>query len=173
MAWTHPRKVVIEAHSRVRPHDASRRNAGELLYAAILGRQHVAIRSGRAARDATLMLVPGIMGGGVPWPVVGHRALDREHAAIIIGDDQVEWLRGIGLGHEVIIESESSAAHTTTLVARWTYVPGECSALIPPRSERRMPRRRQPVDKKAARQTGQPKFGREYQRSTASDHRTL
>ena len=81
------------------PHDASRWNAGELLYAAILGRQRVAIRSCRAARDAPLMLIPGIAGGGVPWPVVSHRPFDGEEAAVIVGDDEEERLgwRGLSL----------------------------------------------------------------------------
>ena len=78
-----------------------RRNAGQLVRAAILGRERVAIQSRRAARDAPLLLIPGITGGGVPWPVVGHRPFDREHAAIVVGDYQIEWLGGIGL--EVII----------------------------------------------------------------------
>ena len=89
--------------SWVRPHDASRRNAGQLVRAAILGRERVAIQSRRAARDAPLLLIPGITGGGVPWPVVGHRPFDREHAAIVVGDYQIEWLGGIGLEHEFII----------------------------------------------------------------------
>ena len=70
--------------------------------AAILGRQRVAIGAGRAAHDATLM-VAGIAGGFVPGPVVGHRAFDGEHAAVVVGDDEVEWLGGIGLGHGRIL----------------------------------------------------------------------
>ena len=81
-----------------RPHDAARRHAGQLVRAAILGRQRVAIGAGRAAHDAAL-LVAGIGGGFVPGPVVGHRAFDGEHAAVVVGDDEVERLGGIGVGH--------------------------------------------------------------------------
>jgi hypothetical protein len=54
--------------------------------APILGGQIVAIGAGRAAHDAAL-LVAGKGGGFLPGPVVGHRTFDREHAAVVIGDD--------------------------------------------------------------------------------------
>jgi hypothetical protein len=71
------------------PHDAAGRNAGELALAAIRGRQRAAIGSGRAAGDAALMIA-GFTSGVLPVPVVGHRAFDREHAAVVISYDQIE-----------------------------------------------------------------------------------
>ena len=66
--------------------------------AGIFGSQLVAIDTGWAARDATL-LVAGEGGGFFPRPVVGHWAFDGEHAAIVVADDEVERLVRIVSGH--------------------------------------------------------------------------
>ena len=68
------------------------------LCATILGRQLVAIHAGRAAHDAVLV-VAGVAGGLVPWPVVSHWTFDGEHAAVVVGDDEEEWLAGLIWGH--------------------------------------------------------------------------
>jgi hypothetical protein len=41
--------------------------------------------------------------GQIPGAVIGHRTLDRKHAAIVIGYDQEERFGRIGVGHGVII----------------------------------------------------------------------
>jgi hypothetical protein len=80
------------------PHDAAGRHASYyLVRAAILGRQRVAIGTARATGDMALV-VAGLAGGCLPAPVVGHRTFDREHAAVVVGDNQVErrgWSRGM------------------------------------------------------------------------------
>ena len=50
-----------------------------------------ASRSGasRPAGDA-MLVVAGVLGGGLPRAIVSHRAFDGEHAAVVVGDDQVE-----------------------------------------------------------------------------------
>jgi hypothetical protein len=63
-----------------------------------LGRQRLPVWAARAAGDAAL-LVTGIAGGLVLWPVVGHRAFHGEHAAVVIGHDEVEGLGGFVSGH--------------------------------------------------------------------------
>jgi hypothetical protein len=75
----------------VRPHDTSRRHAGHLVRLAGLRRECVAIRAARAAHDA-VVIVARLASGILPRPVIGHRAFDGEHAAVVVGDDQVEWL---------------------------------------------------------------------------------
>ena len=62
--------------------------------------ERVTIGSARTARDAVLVAT-GRLGGSFPGPVVGHRAFDREDAAVVVGDDQEERLGRVGvLGDE-------------------------------------------------------------------------
>ena len=71
-----------------------------LCFTAILGCQRVAVGTGRAAGDLALMAA-GLAGGCLPRPVVGHRAFDGEHAAVVVGDDEVERLAvRVVSGHE-------------------------------------------------------------------------
>jgi hypothetical protein len=44
-------------------------------------------------------MIAGISRCGFPRAIVGHRAFDGEHAAVVVGDDQVEWLGRIRIGH--------------------------------------------------------------------------
>ena len=61
--------------------------------AGIFSRKLVAIDTGWAAHDAAL-LVAGEGRGLFPRPVVGHRTLDGEYTAVVIGDDEEERLAG-------------------------------------------------------------------------------
>jgi hypothetical protein len=83
-----------------RPHDASRRSPGQLVGCPIFGGERVTIRPGRTAHDVPLV-VARIPGGVVPWPVVGHRAFDREEAPVMVGDDEEERLGRSVVGHGV------------------------------------------------------------------------
>jgi hypothetical protein len=65
---------------------------------AVFSSERVPIRASRPARDAPLMIAD-VTRGGFPGVIVGHRAFDGEHAAIVVGDDQVEWLGRIRSGH--------------------------------------------------------------------------
>ena len=78
---------------------------------AILGCQRVAIGTGRATHDAAL-LVAREGGGFVPGPVVGHRAFDGEKAPVVVGDDEEERQRGIGLGIKVRRRAPPSAGRS-------------------------------------------------------------
>jgi hypothetical protein len=60
----------------------------------IFRRKDIAIGAGGAADDATL-LVSGIGGGFLPRPLVGHRTFHGEHAAVMDGHNEVEWLAGV------------------------------------------------------------------------------
>ena len=80
------------------PQDAAWWNAGQLVLAAIFRRQYIAVWAGRAAHDA-LAVMAGAGRGFIPRPVVGHRTLHGEHAAVVVGDNEVEWLGGIVSGH--------------------------------------------------------------------------
>src|SRR5512133_2118769 len=64
------------------------RHASELVLAPILGSQLVAVRTSWAACDLALMAA-GLSGSRLPRLVVGHRAFDGEHAAAVVGDDQI------------------------------------------------------------------------------------
>ena len=68
--------------------------------AGIFGSQFVPIDTGWAAHDAAL-LVAGEGRGLFPRPIVGHRTLDGEYTAVLIGDDEVERLVGIVAGHGI------------------------------------------------------------------------
>ena len=57
------------ARSSAWPHYAARRNAGELVLSLIVGGERVTVRAGRTANDVPLLIVPGMAGGAVPWPV--------------------------------------------------------------------------------------------------------
>ena len=57
----------------------------------LMPREQVWGQWGRAM-DAPLMIA-GVARGGNPGMIVGHRAFDGESAAVVVGDDQVEWLR--------------------------------------------------------------------------------
>jgi hypothetical protein len=72
-----------------RSQDAAGWNAGQVVGATELSGECVAIGAGRSAGDAVLMMAR-LAGGGFPRPVVGHRALDAEDAAVVVGDDQEE-----------------------------------------------------------------------------------
>ena len=74
-----------------RPYNAAGRDTGEPVFTAILGCQLVAVRAGRAASDLALTAA-GLSSGRLPRPVVGHRACDSEHTAIVVGDNEVERL---------------------------------------------------------------------------------
>src|SRR5579872_650887 len=52
----------------------------------------VAVVPGWAALDIALVL-PSLALSSQPWPIVGHRAFDAEHTAVVVGDDQVEGPR--------------------------------------------------------------------------------
>ena len=54
-----------------------------------------AVWAGRAALNVTIVQLPGAVGGDMPRGVVGHRALDAEHAGVEIGDDQKERVSGV------------------------------------------------------------------------------
>ena len=95
-----------------RPHDAPRRNAGHLVRGAILRRQRIAISAGWAAYDAPLE-VAGVGGGIIPWPVVGHRSLYAEDAAVVVRDDQIERLGGFFVGHGVSLAQRAAASGAT------------------------------------------------------------
>jgi hypothetical protein len=79
--------------------------------AAILDRQCVTIRASWTAGNAALVLIAGMPGSGLPGPVVGHSPFEREDATIVVGDDQIEWLGGIGLGHRPILAFEIGTVH--------------------------------------------------------------
>jgi hypothetical protein len=53
--------------------------------------ERIAIRTAWTAGDAVLMMVAGPTGSHLPGAIVRHRALDREHAVIVVGNDQEEW----------------------------------------------------------------------------------
>jgi hypothetical protein len=67
-----------------------------------LGDQLVTIWARWAARDAALT-VTCVPGGGLPWPVVGHRPFDSEHTAVVIDDDQVEWAGRFVVCHGLLL----------------------------------------------------------------------
>jgi hypothetical protein len=50
---------------------------------AVLSSERVPIRASRPAGDAPLMIA-GVTCGGFPGVIVGHRAFDGEHAAIVL-----------------------------------------------------------------------------------------
>ena len=52
------------------------------------GRRRVAIGAGRAAGDAVLAIA-GLAGSILPVLVVGHRPFEGEHAAVVVGDNQI------------------------------------------------------------------------------------
>jgi hypothetical protein len=66
--------------------------------APIVGCQRVAIGTDRSADDPSLV-VAGLLGGRLPGLVVRHRTFDREHAAVVVGDNQEKWLAGIVSRH--------------------------------------------------------------------------
>jgi len=70
--------------------------------ATILGCQLIGMRARRAAHDV-MFVAAGIGGGVLPGPVVGHRPFDGEHAPVEVSDDEVEWLDGLGCGHEPVL----------------------------------------------------------------------
>lgn len=79
--------------------------------AAIVGSERVAIATGGSAGD-TMLMASGILSGGLPTPVVGHRTLDREHATAVVGDDQVERCKWTGLGHvDTYTLTQSKSSH--------------------------------------------------------------
>jgi hypothetical protein len=57
----------------------------------------VPIRAGWAAYDAPVKIVTGMAGGILPWLVVGHWAFDAKEPLIIVGDDEKERRRRIGV----------------------------------------------------------------------------
>jgi len=82
------------------PHDATRRNAGELVGRPVFGGERITIRAGRPAGDACL-IVAGLPGGFGPGPGVGHRALDREESTVVVSDDQEKRCIRFRVRHEV------------------------------------------------------------------------
>ena len=77
------------------PHDAARRNAGQLVRPLEFAGERIAVWAARAALDVTIMLLPGAANREMPRGIVGHRTLDAEQASVEIGDDQEE---GVGEG---------------------------------------------------------------------------
>ena len=63
----------------------------------ILGCQPLVVGTSRTANDSPVV-VAGFAGGRLPGSVVDHRTLDREHATVVVGHNQVERLAGIALG---------------------------------------------------------------------------
>jgi hypothetical protein len=57
------------------PKRDSRRSSGELVGFPIFRGERGTIRAGWVTHDLPVM-VARIPGGGIPWPVVGHRAFD-------------------------------------------------------------------------------------------------
>jgi len=72
-----------------RSDDAPRWDAGQLVRAAELGGECIAIRTRRTA-NYPVLLVACLASGGPPGAIVGHRTLDGEDAARFVDDDQEE-----------------------------------------------------------------------------------
>ncbi|MBV8096509.1 MAG: hypothetical protein JO110_25360 [Acetobacteraceae bacterium] len=88
----------IRARSPARPHDASRRDAGDSVPATILGRRRETVRPARAAGDPSVVIAGGPC-RRLPGAIVGHRPFEREHAAVVISYYQEERDGGVIVGH--------------------------------------------------------------------------
>src|SRR5262245_47815317 len=58
----------------------------------IRGGQLGAVGTSRPAGDPALP-VAGVASGFFPWPFIGHRAFDGEHAAVVVGHDTIKGKR--------------------------------------------------------------------------------
>lgn len=81
-----------------------------------LSGERVTVRAGGTADDVPLLIVAGMAGGIVPWPVVGHRTFDAKEPPVMVGDDQEERDGRVRVGH-------------AGLVARFLYVLKDISIL--------------------------------------------
>ena len=104
------------------PHDAAGRNAREEpVLAPILGCECIPIGASRPSGDAVLVMAC-LTGNVLPVFVVGHRPFDREHAAVVFGDDQIKTLawRGGGIGHLALTRG---SCHKLSMEAEYRIVP--------------------------------------------------
>ena len=67
-----------------------------------VGGERVTVRTGRTANDVPLLIVAGMAGGAVPWPVVGHRTFDAKELPVMVGDDQEECGGRVWIGHDAL-----------------------------------------------------------------------
>jgi hypothetical protein len=96
--------------------NASRRDATKFRGALKISGKPVPVRAARAAHDAPVKIVTRMTGSIVPRPIVGHRAFNAKGSPIMVGDNEEERRRGIGVGRGwASDDSEVRCGHSASI----------------------------------------------------------